>query len=68
VVLVDAESARTASEPARRGSTSPGSAVWQADADARAQAVRALRHALAEYELRVNWVAARRPLAETLLG
>jgi uncharacterized protein (DUF58 family) len=74
VVLIDAESARAASEPARpseiaTGSAgSAGSAAWQADAGARAQAARALRHALAEYELRVNWVHARRPLAEALLG
>jgi len=72
VVVVDAQSAMAASEPARRPSTTPttaaGSAAWQADADARALAARALRHALAEYELRVNWVEARRPLAEALLG
>jgi uncharacterized protein (DUF58 family) len=76
VVVIDAQSARVASEPARRSQTpsgtaagtAPGSAAWQADADARAQAARALRHALAEYELRVNWVEARRPLAEALLG
>jgi hypothetical protein len=72
VVVVDAQSAMMASEPARRptttASTAAGSAAWQADADARALAARALRHALAEYELRVNWVEARRPLAEVLLG
>jgi len=74
VVLIDAESARAASEPARprevatASAASAGSPAWQADAEARAQAARALRHALAEYELRVNWVAARRPLAEALLG
>jgi hypothetical protein len=74
VVVVDAQSATAASEPARRATaatsttTTPGSAAWQADADARALAARALRHALAEYELRVNWVEARRPLAEALLG
>jgi uncharacterized protein (DUF58 family) len=74
VVLIDAESSRAASEPARpsevaaASAASAGSPAWQADAEARAQAARALRHALAEYELRVNWVAARRPLAEALLG
>jgi hypothetical protein len=70
VVVVDAQSAMVASEPARRATatTTPGSAAWQADADARALAARALRHALAEHELRVNWVEARRPLAEALLG
>jgi uncharacterized protein (DUF58 family) len=70
VVVVDAQSATVASEPARRATatTTPGSAAWQADADARALAARALRHALAEHELRVNWVEARRPLAEALLG
>jgi uncharacterized protein (DUF58 family) len=74
VVLIDAESSRAASEPARPSevaaawAAAAGSPAWQADAEAKAQAARALRHALAEYELRVNWVHARRPLAEALLG
>jgi uncharacterized protein (DUF58 family) len=68
VVIIDPQSARAASEPARPTVTEASKAATQADAEAKALAARALRHALAEYELRVNWVAARRPLAESLLG
>jgi uncharacterized protein (DUF58 family) len=68
VVIIDPQSARAASQPARPSVTDASTATAQADAEAKAQAARALRHALAEYELRVNWVAARRPLAESLLG
>jgi hypothetical protein len=36
--------------------------------DARAQRVRALRHALSEFDVEVHWVHPARPLGEVLVG
>ena len=73
VVIVDPQSARAAA-PAGAfgrgpldGKAGVGSGTAAGDEE-QARAVRAMRHALAEYELSVNWVEAKRPLAEVLVG
>jgi uncharacterized protein (DUF58 family) len=63
VVVVDASSAVAAGRPAGQGLT-----VDEEAQKAAAQAARALRHALAEYELPVHWVTAGQPLGEALVG
>src|SRR5438552_5685015 len=73
VVIIDPQSARAAA-PAGAFGRGPlggraGAGTGTAAGDEeQARAVRAMRHALAEYELSVNWVEAKRPLAEVLVG
>ena len=68
VVAVDAESFATAERTAGHASVAHAPAA-PAPVDAGTeQEFRALRHALAEYELPTHWIRHGRPLAETLAG
>jgi uncharacterized protein (DUF58 family) len=68
VVTLDAAAADRVDREARRRASEPVVEPTQEAEEQRAQRARALRHALAEYELKVHAVTPGRPLAEVLAG
>ncbi len=68
VVTLDADAAERLARDERRRSGEPVAEPTAAVEEQRAQRSRALRHALAEYEVRVHALSPGRPLAEVLAG
>ena len=68
VVTVDAAAYARAEAEARATTTGDEPVIDQAAAEAAAKRSRALRHALAEYELKAFTVTPGRPLGEVLAG
>jgi hypothetical protein len=68
VVTLDADAAERLTRDERRRAGEPVSEPTAAAEEQRAQRSRALRHALAEYELRVHALSPGRSLAEVLAG
>ena len=68
VISLDANAFAAADHAARAGASGEVPAVDPAAAEAAAKRARALRHALAEYELRAYTVGPGRPLGEVLAG
>jgi uncharacterized protein (DUF58 family) len=68
VVTLDAAAADRVDRDARRRASEPVVEPTQEAEEQRAQRARALRHALAEYELKVHAVTPGRPLPEVLAG
>jgi hypothetical protein len=65
-VTVDAAAYARAAAESRAAVTGGGTPIDQAAADATAKRARALRHALAEYELPAFTIVPGRPLGEAL--